>query len=203
MIFLKLIFDDVCLGIGTMRSWLRSLLTDEAKLIHTCRRDLYKHFQGLNIGNYSEGCADKPKWRIDGNYLKNIGTSTAATGRKWWHVMLLQGGRAVQTYSEYMLIIWAHWPLAALATVGFQTAAGTVGVLSTPGLAQPGRQGKLHSCLWRWAIWPSLFSRPSFKRITRHCIRQWSRMSHYSFPHLWSGTGVLAKVSSDGTDRGI
>lgn len=66
-----------------MRSWLRSLITDEAKLIRTCRRDLYKHFHDLNIGNYFEECADKAKWRIDGNYLKNIGKSTATTGRKW------------------------------------------------------------------------------------------------------------------------
>lgn len=66
-----------------MRSWLRSLITDEAKLIRTCRRDLYKHFQDLNIGNYFEECADKAQWRIDGNYLKNIGKSTATTGRKW------------------------------------------------------------------------------------------------------------------------
>lgn len=83
MIFLKLILDDVCLGIGTMRSWFCSLLIDEAKLIHTCKRDLYKHFRGLSIGNYFEGCADKPKRKIDGDYLKNIGNSTAAPGRKW------------------------------------------------------------------------------------------------------------------------
>lgn len=45
-------------------------LADEAKLTRTCRRDFYEHFQGLNIGNYFEGYADKPKWRMDRNYLK-------------------------------------------------------------------------------------------------------------------------------------
>lgn len=101
MIFLKLILDDVCLGIGTMRkSWLHSLLTDEAKLICTCGRDLYKHFSGLNIGNYFEGCADTPKWRMNGNYLKNIGKSMLPLEESGSMPCCCKEGRAILNYSD-------------------------------------------------------------------------------------------------------
>lgn len=163
VIFLKLILDDVCLGIGTVRSWFRSLLTDEAKLIHTCKRVLYKHFQGLNIGNYFKGYAAKSKRKIDGDYLKNIGNSTAAPGRKWYHAMLLSGGEDCK-FLGLDIDGFEFIGSGCIDHCGtwdpFRKAVSVF--LSTPGHAQPDGHSRLHLCPWKWTIERSFIFKTKF-----------------------------------------